>query len=125
MAFDGGVVCDEFGYPVHLPGYRIRKSLVDRPGMGHVVLAEQESKGRKVALKMIRPAIAGDEVTIARFLREARTLRGLRHEHIVRVFDVGYGSGVLYFAMEYVPLGDLANFLELRSRPVAPGRPSP
>ncbi len=97
------VACDEHGYPVALPGYRIERPLVDKPGMGHVVLAATERDGRPVVLKMIRPAVAGDDVTVARFLREASLLRGLRHENIVRFLDVGFASGTLFFAIEYVP----------------------
>src|SRR5262249_29559112 len=44
----------------------------------------------------------------ARFQREAEAVAGLRHENIVRVYDVGDHEGRPYFTMEYVEGGSLA-----------------
>jgi serine/threonine-protein kinase len=47
----------------------------------------------------------------ARFQREAEAVAGLRHENIVRVYDVGDHDGRPYFTMEYVEGGNLAQKL--------------
>src|SRR5262245_36734573 len=69
-------------------------------GMGLVFLAEQESLGREVALKIVRPELQGSAVAAERFHREARAIAQLRHPHIVTVFAAGEERGVRYLAME-------------------------
>jgi hypothetical protein len=48
---------------------------------------------------------SGDERT--RFMREARAIAGLRHPHIVQVYDVGELDGCPYFTMEFLEGGNL------------------
>ncbi len=84
-----------------IPGYGILQRLGEG-GMGVVYSAERESDGKTVAVKTIRPAVAGDAMTVARFLREAEILKQLQHPNIVSFSDMGQAGKVLYFAMEYV-----------------------
>jgi tetratricopeptide (TPR) repeat protein/tRNA A-37 threonylcarbamoyl transferase component Bud32 len=74
-------------------------------GMGEVYLAEQRNPKRKVALKVIRSAIATSE-SRKRFEIEAHTLARLSHPGIAQVFSAGVhddmGGGLPFFAMEYV-----------------------
>lgn len=72
-------------------------------GMGIVYLAVQESLGREVALKVLRPELQGSAVAAERFRREARALAELRHDHLVAIFGGGEEHGVRYLAMELVP----------------------
>lgn len=72
-------------------------------GMGVVYLAEQESLGRQVALKVIRPERVGTLEAEARFGREIEAASELRHPSIVTVYGSGEEQGVRYFAMELVP----------------------
>lgn len=76
-------------------------------GMGVVYLAEQESLGRHVALKIIHPDRAGSFEAAKRFWREVEAISGLRHPNIVTVFESGEAQGIRYFAMELVPGNDL------------------
>jgi len=71
-------------------------------GMGIVYLAEDERLGRRVALKLVRPELAGSPSALARFEREARTIARLRHESIVTVFEAGREGETPYLAMEFV-----------------------
>jgi eukaryotic-like serine/threonine-protein kinase len=79
-----------------------------RGGMGVVYLARQLSLGRIVALKMLPADLAGDEVALARFRREIRSLAQCDHPNIVKVLASGtLPDGQLYYTMEYVPGADL------------------
>jgi serine/threonine-protein kinase len=82
-------------------GYRI-ESLLGRGGMGTVYLATHERLGRKVALKVIAPALALDEDFRARFLRESQLAASLDHPNVIPIYDADEVDGVLYLAMRYV-----------------------
>ena len=81
--------------------YQIKSSL-GSGGMGEVFLAEDPRLRRKVAIKILRAAHAGDSGRRARFMNEARAASALRHPNIVTIFDVGSESGIDYLVMEYV-----------------------
>ncbi len=55
-----------------------------------------------IALKVMLPHLAEDEVTRRAFLHEGRTSALLRHPNIVEVFDVGEVEGRAYLTMELV-----------------------
>ena len=60
-----------------------------RGGMGVVYEAEQESLGRRVALKVLAAHAIPDSAQVKRFEREARAAAHLHHTNIVPVFGVG------------------------------------
>ena len=93
-----------------LAGYRLEATL-GRGGMGVVYLAEDRRLGRKVALKLLTPALAEDEGFRERFLRESRLAASLDHQNIVPIYDAGEAEGVLYIAMRYVEGSDLGALL--------------
>ena len=72
-------------------------------GMGSVYLAEQETLGRTVALKVIRSEYRESETIMRRFEREARAVARLRHNNIVNVYEFGRDHGAHFIAMELVP----------------------
>jgi serine/threonine protein kinase len=80
-------------------------------GMGVVYLAEQVSLGRPIALKVLRPELAGSAVAAERLRREALAVARLRHPNIVSVHAVGEDRSVRYVAMEFVPGRTLADHL--------------
>ena len=80
--------------------YDIRGEL-GRGGMATVYLAHDLALDRKVAIKVMAPALAmGDG--IERFKREARTAASLSHPNIIPVFGVYHTEELLYFVMKYV-----------------------
>ena len=80
--------------------YDIRGEL-GRGGMATVYLAHDLALGRKVAIKVMSPALAmGDG--IERFKREARTAASLSHPNIIPVYGVHHTDQLLYFVMKYV-----------------------
>lgn len=95
-----------------IPGFRLIRPL-GRGGMATVYLAEQESLGREIAIKVMEPRLADDPKAVERFLREARTAAALVHRHIVGVHDVGNADGQPYLAMEYLPAGTVAERLPI------------
>ena len=77
-------------------------------GMGRVYCAEQVALGRTVAVKVVHPHFADDELAAARFLNEARTASRLSHPNSVAIFDFGRTeNGQPYIVMEYLRGRDL------------------
>jgi serine/threonine protein kinase/N-acetylneuraminic acid mutarotase len=68
-------------------------------GMGTVFVAEDVKLRRRVALKVMRPEIALRPQARERFLREARAVATLEHEHIVAIFHVGEQHGAPFLVM--------------------------
>ena len=79
-------------------GYRIL-GLLGSGGMGLVYEAEDPVLRRRVALKVLRPEIAG-LVVRARFLREAQMAASLKDDHVVTIYQVGEEGGRPYLVME-------------------------
>jgi serine/threonine protein kinase len=76
--------------------------MLGRGGMGIVFRAEDTLLKRPVALKAVRPSLAADSSVRKRFLREARAMARLQHEHVVRLYEVNEETGVPYLAMEFL-----------------------
>jgi serine/threonine protein kinase/Tfp pilus assembly protein PilF len=105
--------------------YRLVRE-IGRGGMGVVYEAEQESLGRRVALKVLPPEAVRDPRYLQRFQREARAAARLHHTHIVPVFGVGEDQGTHYYVMQYIegrPLGEV--LAELRRLRAAQGGAAP
>jgi serine/threonine protein kinase len=75
---------------------------IGRGGMGIVFEAEQESLGRRVALKVLPRQALLEHQYLARFRREARIASQLHHTNIVQVYGVGEQEGFHYYVMQYV-----------------------
>jgi WD40 repeat protein/serine/threonine protein kinase len=82
-----------------LGSYRVLKVL-GAGGMGVVFEAEDLHLKRRVALKVMSPALAANESARKRFLREAQATAALEHDHIVAIHQVGEDRGVLFLAMQ-------------------------
>jgi serine/threonine protein kinase/WD40 repeat protein len=75
---------------------------VGRGGMGIVYEAEQESLGRRVALKVLRDHRMLDPKLLIRFQREAKAAARLHHTNIVPVFGVGEHEGTYFYVMQFI-----------------------
>jgi serine/threonine-protein kinase len=84
--------------------------------MATVLEARHEKLGGRVALKVLDPALAAQPLAAARFQREARAAAGIRHEHVLRVFDIGAEEGLPYLVMELLEGDDLSVYLARRER---------
>jgi serine/threonine-protein kinase len=93
--------------------------------MSTVYRATDTRLDRRVALKVIDPALARDDEFRARFLEEARNTSAVDHPHVVPLYDVDSAAGPggeerLYIAMRHVDGRDLA--VLIGGRPLAPDR---
>jgi WD40 repeat protein/serine/threonine protein kinase/tetratricopeptide (TPR) repeat protein len=84
-----------------LGDYRILRE-IGRGGMGVVYEAEQESLGRRVALKVLSAGLLVDPKQVRRFEHEAKAAARLHHTNIVPVFGVGRQDGHHYFVMQFI-----------------------
>jgi len=87
--------------PERLGPYRILRRL-GRGGMGVVYEAQEETSGRRVAVKLVGAAPEVENGLRSRFEAEIHTLRKLNHPNIVKLLGFGEQSGRLYYAMELV-----------------------
>ena len=87
-------------------GYRLR-SVLGRGGMSVVFEAENPRLGSVVALKVLAPELAADDLFRARFLQESRIAASLNHPNVIPIYDAGPSDGLLYIAMRYVAGRDL------------------
>ncbi len=70
--------------------------------MADVYLADQESLGRKVAVKVLRAETKRQPDAVNRFEQEARAAASLVHGNIVQIHEVASADGLHYLAEEYV-----------------------
>lgn len=87
-------------------GYRLENE-VGRGGMAVVYRAKDLRLGRTVAVKLLAPELARNEVFRQRFMHESEAAAAIDHPHIVPIFEAGENDGILYIAMRYVDGGDL------------------
>jgi len=96
-----------------IKGYRFVRKLSSTEHSA-VYLAERESDGLEIVLKVLRQG-PDDEASIGafeRFLQEYEMIAGIDHPNIVRIFDLGVGDDHAHIAMEYLEGGDLKNRIE-------------
>src|ERR1035441_9967201 len=119
---DSHTTCPTHGVPLNeirdlKPGmvihqsYRIVRKL-GQGGMGAVYLAQHTLMDEPQALKFLSSELSHDQAFTARFLREVRTLRQIRHKNVVDAGDLESAEdGSLFFSMEFVDGPDLRAFL--------------
>ena len=103
------LVGDEFA------GYRTR-AVLGRGGMSVVYQAENLRLGSVIALKVLAPELAADDVFRARFLEESRIAASLNHPNVIPIYDMGSQDDLLYIAMRYVSGTDMRQMIKKRGR---------
>jgi serine/threonine protein kinase len=93
---------------VMIRGHRCLRQ-VGSGGMCKIYLAESERAGTVVVLKVFSqvPDVSERLVGFDRFLQEYEIVAGLKHQNIVRIYDLGVADDHAYIAMEHFPAGDL------------------
>lgn len=99
--------------------YRITR-FIAQGGMGEVYEAEDQELGERIALKTIRPQIAGNARTMERFRREVQLARKVTHRNVCRIFDVDHhqrgNEDVAFLTMELLKGDSLARIIRSAGR---------
>ncbi len=98
-------------------GYIPLKEL-GRGGMGIVYKAWHLQTGRVVALKQMLPMARVQRDLLLRFMRETIIMEELHHSALVHLIEAGQQNGVPFFVSEFVPDGNLAQFVSERGQPL-------
>jgi YVTN family beta-propeller protein len=91
-------------------GYRI-ESVAGEGGMGRVYRATQMALNRRVALKLIVPALADDAEFRVRFERESELTASIEHPNVIPVYEAGEAEGRLFIAMRWVEGTDVRSVI--------------
>jgi eukaryotic-like serine/threonine-protein kinase len=82
--------------------YEVRR-LLGVGGMGQVFAAYDTDLDREVALKVLRPELAGTAAVLAeRLVRESRLTAKVAHPSVMTVYDVGRDGDTVFIAMELI-----------------------
>ncbi|MFO1485053.1 MAG: protein kinase [Verrucomicrobiaceae bacterium] len=100
-----------------LPAYEIL-AILGQGGMGAVYKGRQKSLDRIVAIKILPPEAAENDMQfVERFKNEARTMAKMNHPSIVHVYDFGETSeGQLYIVMEFIDGTDVAQMIQSQGK---------
>ncbi|NJD10326.1 MAG: hypothetical protein FIB01_07730 [Gemmatimonadetes bacterium] len=106
--------------PLFAARYRIIRKLGEG-AMGAVYVGEHQHIGRRDAIKVLRPGLAGDEEAIRRFTRGTRNVSAIRHPNVCIVYDFSdTPEGIRYLAMEYIEGDTLKEILDREGRMALP-----
>ena len=103
--------------PGHVLGGRYEiLELLGQGGMGAVYKARDREVDREVALKVIRPDLAGHPDIVRRFKQELILARQVTHKNVIRIFDLGEAEGAKFISMEYIDGRDLKSIRAERGK---------
>ena len=101
--------------------YAIEREL-GRGGMATVYLANDLRLPRKVAVKVLHPALA-ESLAQDRFIQETRIIARLAHPNILALHEAGSAGSLLYYVMPYIEGKSLRDLLVEKERlPLAQAR---
>src|SRR5436305_5145462 len=109
------------GQPMLEPGavlaqrYEILE-ILGEGGMGAVYKAMDRELSRPVALKVIRPDLAGNQAILDRFKQELLLAREVTHKNVIRIYDLGEAEGMKFITMEYVEGEDLRTLINEKNK---------
>src|SRR6266446_1421653 len=109
------------GQPMFEPGavlaqrYEILQ-ILGEGGMGAVYKAMDRELSRPVALKVIRPDLAGNQAILDRFKQELLLAREVTHKNVIRIYDLGEAEGMKFITMEYVEGKDLRTLIHEQTK---------
>jgi serine/threonine protein kinase len=100
-------------------GYRCIRRIASGP-VSDLYLAESESAGALVALKVVRDRNKDQhdlDHTFRRFLQEYEIVQRIKHPSVVQLFDLGVSDDHAWLVMEYFKDGDLRRRMRAGMRP--------
>src|SRR3954451_18482094 len=89
------------------PGYVIAKrykidTLIGTGGMGCVYLALDQLLDVSIAVKVLHTEGVREGNVTRQFLRQAKVMRPVKHDNLVRIYDAGIDGTIAYYSMEHV-----------------------
>ncbi len=117
---DAADVCFGCGAPLGPAGLRQGAVLAGRyellqplgsGGMGMVFKAHDRQLDETLALKVLRPEVAGREDMARRFHSEIKLARKVRHPHVCAIHEYGEDGALRYITMEFIEGVDLRQVL--------------
>jgi tetratricopeptide (TPR) repeat protein/predicted Ser/Thr protein kinase len=90
--------------------------LLGEGGMGAVYKASDRELERVIALKVIRPDLAGHPEILQRFKQELILARQITDTNIIRIFDLGEADGIRFITMEFVEGETLHHMLRTQGK---------
>lgn len=106
----GGRLADQVG---RVLGGRYRLvAPIGTGGSAHVYVADDTTLRRRVAVKVLQPALALDQAFLKRFRAEAQAAAALNHPNVMRVFDWGEDDEGPFLVMEFLGGGSLRDMLD-------------
>lgn len=94
-------------------GYRLVR-LIGQGAMSQVYLAERNTDGLSLVLKILDLERVMDSTLIQRFMQEAELVAGLSSPFVVKIYEYGLTQRYGFIAMEFFPRGDLKQRMERR-----------
>jgi serine/threonine protein kinase len=86
--------------------------------MGEVYLAWDTRLDRRVALKILPDAVAGDPDRMMRFAQEAKAASGLNHPNIITIYEIDQFESTSFIATEFIDGSTLRE--RMRTQPISP-----
>src|SRR3989441_6901260 len=100
-------------YPGTVLGQRYEiLQILGEGGMGSVYKARDRELNRMVALKVIRPDLAGNQSIIDRFKQELLLSHQVTHKNVIRIYDLSEAEGMKFITMEYIEGEDLRALIQ-------------
>jgi predicted Ser/Thr protein kinase len=85
---------------------------VGRGGMGIVYRARDRETNEVIAIKVLRPEVAGDFSIVERFKNELKLARKITHKNVCRMYDLHLDGSAVYITMEFIEGQSLRQMLE-------------
>ncbi|MEV2276266.1 protein kinase [Nocardiopsis sp. NPDC049922] len=101
MAMSAGFPTGE-ELPERIGHYVIRRR-IGQGGMGVVYQAEDPRTEQFVAVKVLKPEVAGDHIARARLAREVETMRRVQSPNVAEVIDADTQAELPWVVTEYIP----------------------
>jgi serine/threonine protein kinase len=92
--------------------------LLGQGGMGSVYRAIDVASGQRVALKLLKAELLGDEGVRYRFRKEARVLKAVRSPYVANLVEADLSDEHGYIALEFIDGKDLATALDELEAPL-------
>jgi eukaryotic-like serine/threonine-protein kinase len=84
--------------------------------MGAVLKAKKRDTGEIVALKILKPELAGDAEYVQRFMREAKAVQRMSHPNIIRAIQSGKSGEYYFFAMEFIEGQTVSDLIKAKGK---------